>query len=96
MGGSAGGAGGVVGVVGVGSVGSVGSVVGAVGTVGEVGASDEIGEIHATGKSSGFSMQPGTGKRRVHHAMPSNAAPRARTATAGGARRPARAARPAR
>ncbi|KGC28504.1 hypothetical protein DO73_1711 [Burkholderia pseudomallei] len=90
MGGSAGGAGGVVGVV---DVVDVGSVVGAVGTVGEVGASDEIGEIHATGKSSGFSMQPGTGKRRVHHAMPSNAAPRARTATAGDARRPARPAR---
>ncbi|QCU51044.1 hypothetical protein FFM54_08255 [Burkholderia pseudomallei] len=87
MGGSAGGAGGAGGVVGV---------VGAVGTVGEVGASDEIGEIHATGKSSGFSMQPGTGKRRVHHAMPSNAAPRALTATAGDARRPARAARPTR
>ncbi|MCV9913587.1 hypothetical protein [Burkholderia pseudomallei] len=90
MGGSAGGAGDVVDVVDVGSVGS------AVGTVGEVGASDEIGEIHATGKSSGFSMQPGTGKRRVHHAMPSNAAPRARTATAGDARRPARPTRPAR
>ncbi|WP_244361825.1 hypothetical protein [Burkholderia pseudomallei] len=90
MGGSAGGAGDVVDVVDVGSVGS------AVGTVGEVGVSDEIGEIHATGKSSGFSMQTGTGKRRVHHAMPSNAAPRARTATAGDARRPARAARPTR